>query len=774
MYEAAHTRSIAQISGTLSMVESSTLPFKQSRSCCCFPSIRCFGVIKQKLRLFTLFSLLVTISGATKAFAGGGDDSVAPSQVSQFDSEKTVMQALELLKSNKRGDRVFAWGAISSGLQVARLGSSTVAAKTMNEIELKAVSEASKGSNRALTSLYLLDATRRRGAFSSPLSDSPTTEQKTRFVAAALAEYRDTVPFPTTNMDAFTGKPTNAQVATLFLLQLGPGVLNHPAMSYLRHVPDGTCDPDLVPAIFLARAKPVRDAMHDSAWNLRLLQFLNACALAHLDITTSAAAMRATAEDASYVLLSELQNDTFDSILKQVAVQRTTQTTPVADRTVQISVRPSTLTGTFPVLNTYPFPGHWSDATCTASSSPLIPVHTRFPGNEYAPNLWKDTYSCFQWSNFYCGSCFGPDTRTTVAKDTADVVTSLLGVEHRTYRPKRGSDRAKFNIRIGYQPTLSTNWVAVRWKGYAPNVGPIHCTSGCYTDQGIASEPITAWQIFMVVPGASVEFYIEAESNVSELDRWPWYQAADLFQDDLELFGIDSNVAQKMGGLDLISLDTAASSNGLIRYVAATEGALASGGWLAPTGDETDSAALTVSRIALLAKIAALPDTAFPAIATDYKATNYPNVALHERRDFLKLALVALTYRTFEKQAPLLQLQTGLTAGVLPSVRAARKDLDGALEALASLPNDRANRLVKTSAKLLGLDPDHDTSVDDSAHDALIVSVIGASDATAQLDNELSLAQARRCLLLRTMEQRSNPSLPRLEVRPEIATACQQ
>ena len=703
-----------------------------------------------------------------------GQQTKSSTEAKLTDPAMTISRALQFVKADKRGDKAFAWGAVNIGLQTARAESKTIQNASLDQVESGAVTEASKSSATALTSLYLLDTSRRRSVLGAPMPAVPTADQSLKFMAAGLAEYQDAHPSPLSDLSAFDGKPVTAQAATLYMIKLGTPVMQHPASKYLLHVPDCNCSTDLLPALFLARSKPVRDTISDPTWNLRLLQFLSACSLEQVDKTAPGMLMKRAAASAAYELVGELQDDTFDAILKQIAVQKTTQANPVADRAAQITVRLSKITGPYQTLVNYPFPGHWVTNQCLASSDPLVGVQEAFPGVMYAPNFWKDNYSCFKGTGFYCGSCFGSDTRTTMASDTGNSSTSLLGVEHRTYYPKGGSGRVNFNVRVGYHPASSTNFIAIRWRGFSQNAGPITCTSGCYTDKAITSEPATGWQVFMVAPEANLEFYEEVQSNVSEVANWPWYQTASLFQDDLELIEIDSKVASGMGTLDLTSLDQIAASNGLIRYVASTEKALSSGGWLAPSGDVADSTALGISRTALLAKIAALPDAAFPVAAADFSAANYPNVALKERRAFLKLAVVAIAYRTFERQSIPLQLQTALAAGVLPTVRTARKNLDDALEALAGLATDRKAELLQRSAKILGYDSDHDTTVNGASNDQLITSVIGAADAIAQLDNDMSLEQARRCMLLSAMEQKSNASLPTWQMRPEVSLACQQ
>jgi hypothetical protein len=326
-----------------------------------------------------------------------------------------------------------------------------------------------------------------------------------------------------------------------------------------------------------------------------------------------------------------------------------------------------------------------------------------------------------------------------------------------------GTFDLRFEVRAGFKPSAETNWVAVRWwsesflnrlvymESLKDNVGitrmshlqngglekaelitDIECVSGCISKSPVAIEGETRWRVF--------------QQHRTVVKTPIWKEAlrprGTPTEHSFHILELNNFNAAKFSG-------AARRQNSLLTYVAETQASMADGGWLFPQGDAEKAAAQTLARLATLDERARLPRG-------------------EAREEFLKTALVNLSYQAFRKHAPRLADGIAAVAPLLNKLAAAKEKTSDALSAASKLNEGEAARLIAGSAQLSHL-PDPD------AHDVgekLAAYLAGADEMLEELLAQQRRALTIKCQMLARLEFQGRGSLSALRNSAEIGSLC--
>lgn len=375
-------------------------------------------------------------------------------------------------------------------------------------------------------------------------------------------------------------------------------------------------------------------------------------------------------------------------------------------------------------------------------------------------------------------------------KDTPGVPVYSLGMDSRFQTWEGGQVKARMSLKTSLVPAPDTNWIAVRWhsRGVAnlktekPNeplsatnkpapefVFPeaeILCESGCLWKKSEIREPVTGWTIFSVIPNAPVQFSLSFKPPQGVVAKTYAYGDAGYGQSQFQILEMSSANVSAFPAMDVRDLFSRAPEkrphNPLLTYVAALQAEARRGGWLAPEAGSDTAAALSIARLALLARLMEFE----PAERNDLPRE--AEIAWKEKQGFLKRALTSMIFRsnaTFKSA-----LENGVARGyaVDMALRPIERKIFSGLEAMESLSSAQAYALLGFATKPLQVK--NTKIIDDKKK--LVTAIFGAHEELIELSKRTQERLTSSCLLLKKLRLDKHGAVAASVIDPQIEVLC--
>jgi hypothetical protein len=393
-----------------------------------------------------------------------------------------------------------------------------------------------------------------------------------------------------------------------------------------------------------------------------------------------------------------------------------------------------------------------------------------------ATALWAEQGSlCLHsdgWQRSNAGSCFVPHEYLSHDADSPGIRIYQLGLAHRTWA-NQGTGTVHYLVRAAFQPTSSSAWLAVRWRGAQTQPATLRLLGPVLASSPLAQEPVSGWNVFLLAGHGPIQ--IEAEFDASSdhpqnalgLPDGLGYISTKPFKDVAEVVEFDDASLQTMRTVSPLRIGDDGAPNGLLSFVgglalAYSPRALA----LVPT-DNVASKALTALEGLLQLGVYSTIDLSQalpPGPATS---------PWQQRQAVLKASLPALLSATFAEYGLPLERDVATAAATLGLLDDARKQLSTALAALARISAAQAAAALCRAAHQAG-DPDIcPTQLDDADLEVVETAVIGAEQKLAELQDRTAQQEAESCMTLAQYVLLATPAFP-VTRDPAIARLCDE